>query len=156
PEQALVAPHAQALDHALALIGGELERARRLAALLLLLGIEPAEVLSDDFGGGILVNALRAHIPIGDVTAAVEHENRVIGDPLSDCMETPFALQQRLLRLAPLCDVVLERGFDPLALLGLAVQKLARLRKTRGTLFERLLQVVMGLLEAVVGEAALG
>ena len=129
PEQALVAPHAPALDDAFALVGGEVQRARRLAALLLLLGVEPAEVLPDDFGGGILVNALRAHIPIGDVTVPVEHENGVIGDALNDGAEAPFALHQRFLRLAPLGDVVLERGFEALALLGLAVQELARLRE---------------------------
>ena len=66
PEQALVAPHPPALDHAFALVGGELEGARRLAALLLLLGIEPTEMLADDFRRRVLVNALRAHVPVGD------------------------------------------------------------------------------------------
>ena len=67
PEHALVAPHAPALDDIFALVGGDLERARRLAALLLLLGIEAAEVLADDFRRRVLVDALRAHVPIGDV-----------------------------------------------------------------------------------------
>src|SRR5262249_47216184 len=100
-------------------VAGEMERARRLAALLLLLGVEAAEVLSDDFGGGILVDSLRAHVPIGDGAVAVEHEDSVVRDALSDGAKPPFDLHQRLLLLAALGDAVLERGFDPLALIDL-------------------------------------
>ena len=124
PEQALVAPHAPALDDVLALVGGDLEGARRLAALLLLLGIEPAEVLADDLGRRVLVDALRAHVPVGDVAVRVEHEDRVVGDALDHHAKAPFAFHQRLLRLAALGDVVLERVLDPFALLDLGVQHL--------------------------------
>ena len=67
PEQALVAPNAPAFDDVFALVGGDLESARRLAALPLLFGIEAAEVLADDFRRRVLVDALRAHVPVGDV-----------------------------------------------------------------------------------------
>ena len=156
PEQALVTPHAPALDGAFAFVGGEVERPRRLAALLLLLGVEAAEVLSDDLRRSVLVNALRAHVPIRDVTAAVEHEDRVVGDALNHRAKTPLALHQRLLRLAALGDVLLERGFDPLALLDLGVQDLCRVLEARGTFFERLLQVVVRALKIFRGAAALG
>src|SRR5262249_60697741 len=69
PEQALVAPHAPALDGAFALVGGHMQRPRGLATVLLFLGVEPAEMLPDNFRRGVLVNALRPHVPVGDVTA---------------------------------------------------------------------------------------
>ena len=131
PEQALVAPHPPALDHAFALVGSDLEGTRRLAALLLLLGIEATEMLADDFRRRVLVDALRAHVPVGDVAVLVEHEDRVVGDALDDHPKAPFAFHQRLLRLAALGDVVLERGLDPLPLLDLGVQKFGGLGETR-------------------------
>src|SRR6266478_2394969 len=137
------APHTPALDGTFALVGGDLERPRRLAALLLLLGVEETEVLPDDFRRGVLVNSLRPHVPVGDVAAAVEHEDRVIGDALDDGPKAPFALQQRLLRLAALGDVVLERGFDALALLDLRIKDLGGLLEGRGAFLDCFLQVVM-------------
>ena len=140
PEQALVAPHAPAFDDAFALVGGELERARRLAALLLLLGIEPAEVLADDFRRRVLVDALRTHVPVGDVSVPVEHEDRVVGDALDDHPKAPFAFHERLLRLAALGDVVLERGLDALPLLDLGCRTsvaFLRSRCARATVFRR-------------------
>ena len=156
PEQALVAAHAPTLDDAFALVAGEMERACRLAALLLLLGVEAAEVLSDNFGRGILMDSLRAHVPIGDGAAAVEHEDRVVRDALNDGAKPPFALHQRLLRLAALGDVVLERGFDPLALIDLDAQGLARVGKPRAAFTERVPQVVVRALEVFRGAAAVG
>src|SRR5262249_46708739 len=156
PEQALVPPHAPALDGAFALVAGELERARGLSALLLLLGVESTEVLSDNLRRAVLVDALPAHIPIGDVTAAVEHEDRVIGDALNHRAKTPFAFHERLLRLAALGDVVFERGFGPLALLDLGVQDLGRVLEGGAAFLERLLQFIMRALELFFGAAALG
>ena len=138
---ALVAPHAPAFGSILALVGGDLERARRLAALPLLLGVEAAEMLADDLGRRVLVDALRARVPVGDVAVRIEHEDRVVGDALDEQPKAPFAFHQRLLRLAALGDVVLERGFDALSLLDLGVQHLVglfeRRRCARRTLFSR-------------------
>ena len=100
-------------------------------------------MLPDDFRRGVLVNALRPHVPVGDATAAVEHEDRVVGDALDDRPKAPFALHQRLLRLAALGDVVLERGFDALALLDLGMKDLGRLLEGHGAFRDRLAQVVM-------------
>src|SRR5262249_39205683 len=141
-DQSLAAPYAPALDGAFALVGGHMQRPRGLATVLLFLGVEPAEMLPDNFRRGVLVNALRPHVPVGDVTAAVEHEDRVIGDALDDRAKAPFPLHQRLLRLAALGDVVLERGFDALALLDLGMKDLARLLEGHGAFRDRLLQFV--------------
>src|SRR5262249_11901312 len=156
PEWALVAPNAPAFDGTFALVGGDLQRARGLAAVLLLLGIEPAEMLPDDFHRGVLVNALRPHVPVGDVTVAVEHEDRVVGDALDDRPKSPLALHQRLLRLAALGDVVLERGFDALALLDLGMNDLGRLLESYGAFRDRLAQVVMRALYILLGAATAG
>ena len=152
PELALVAPHAPALDGIFALVGGDLERARRLAALLLLLGIEAAEVLADDFRRRVLVDALRAHVPVGDVAVAIEHEDRVIGDALDDHAKAPLAFDQRLLRLAPLGDVVLAARLRRACVCSISVcsTSLACL-EGRGALFQRLLQVVMRALQIFLG-----
>src|SRR5260370_37941449 len=80
PEQTLVAPDAPAFDGAFALVGGHMERPRRLATVLLLLGQEPAEMLPDAFRRGLLVNALRTPVSVGDATASVQRGNSVIGD----------------------------------------------------------------------------
>ena len=50
PERGLVAPHLPALGSILAFIGGNMKRARRFAALPLLLCVEAAEMLADDLG----------------------------------------------------------------------------------------------------------
>ena len=68
----------------LALVGGDLEGARRLAALLLLFGVEAAEVLANDFARRVAVNPLRARVPVGDVAFGIEHEDRVVGDALDE------------------------------------------------------------------------
>src|SRR5260370_9240905 len=94
PEQTLVAPYAPAFDGAFALVGGHMERPRGLATVLLLLGVEPAEMLPDAFRRGVLGNALRPHVPVGDVTAASWHENRVIGAALANGAQRPSVLHQ--------------------------------------------------------------
>src|SRR3984893_14047573 len=131
-------------------------RRRGLAAVLLLLGVEPAEMLTDDFRRGVLVNTLRPHVPVGDGTAAVEHENRVIGDALDDRAKAPFALHQRFLRLSGLGDVVLERRFDALALLDLAMKDLGLLLEGRRAFLDRFLQLVMRALQILFGAATVG
>src|SRR5262249_26706037 len=156
PEQTLVAPYAPAFDGAFALVGGHMERPRGLATELLLLGVEPAEMLPDDFPRGVLVNALCPHVPVGDLTAAVEHENRVIRYALDDRAEAPFGLPQRLLRLAALGDVVLERRFDALALLDLTMKDRGRLLEGRGAFLDRFLQLVMRALQILFGAATVG
>jgi hypothetical protein len=60
------------------------------------------------------------------------------------------------LRLAPLGDVVLERRLDPFSLLDLGVQHLGGLLKGRAALVERLLQVVVGPSQILLGAAAGG
>ena len=90
------------------------------------------------------MDALRAHVPVGDIAVAVEHEDRVVGDALDHHAKAPFAFHERLLRLAALGDVVLERCLDPFSLLDLGVQHLGGLLEGRAALVERLLQVVIG------------
>ena len=68
PQLTLVTPYTPSLYHTFALIGGDLEGACRLAALLLLFGMESTEVLSDDFHRRVLQNALRTHVPVADVS----------------------------------------------------------------------------------------
>ena len=80
-------------------------------------------MLADDFGRRVLVDALRAHVPVGDVAVRIEHEDRIIGDALNDHPKAPLAFHQRFLRLAALGDVVLERGLDALPLLDLGMQR---------------------------------
>ena len=49
PKRGLVAPYLPAFGSILALIGGNLKRARRLAALTPLFSVEAAEMLANDF-----------------------------------------------------------------------------------------------------------
>ena len=147
---------APTLDDAFSLVAGDLESARRLAALPLLFGIEAAEVLADDFRRRVLVDALRAHVPVGDVAVLIEHEDRVIGDALDDHAKAPLAFDQRLLRLAALGDVVSQRHLDAFPLVDLGVEHIAGGLEGRGPLVQRFLQLVMRALQVLLGLATGG
>src|SRR3954463_12180599 len=156
PERALAPPHPPALDRAFALVCSDLEGTRRLAALLLLPGIEATEMLADDFRRRVLVDALRTHVPVGDVAVLVEHEDRVVGNALDDHPKAPFAFHQRLLRLAALGNVMVERGLDPFPLLDFGIQKLGGLGETCGPFLRRFPHVIMRTLQTFFGPATGG
>src|SRR5262249_32575309 len=156
PELALVTPYTQSFDGTFALIGGDLEGSRRLAVLLLLVGMESTEVLSDDFHGRVLQNALSTRVPVGDVAIRVEHEHRVIGDALNKEPKAPFAFHERYLCLAALEDLVLKRGFDTFPLLALGLNDRAGLLEIHCALMERLPQLLVRTLQILLGIAAGG
>ena len=78
PEQAAVLAHTPALVLDTAFLRGEFELALRPAALQGILRIEHREMLSQDFGGAVSLDALGAGIPADDLPFAVEQENRIV------------------------------------------------------------------------------
>ena len=145
PERGLVAPHLPAFGSVLALIGGDMQRARRLAALPLLLGVEAAEMLADDLVRRILVDPLRAGVPVGHAPVGIEHEDRVIGDALNQQPEAPLAVAR-----APLCAArrwamsCLSAASTRLLCVDLGIQGLVGLAQLRRALVHHALQVVIG------------
>src|SRR5262249_57326670 len=117
----------------------DLERARRLPALLLLLEIELAEVQADDLAAAVTVDPLRALVPLGDVTVGTEHEDRIILHAVDEQAEAPLALRQRLGHLLELGDLALERGLGALAVLGLGAQHRVGLLERRRAALEQAL-----------------
>src|SRR5262249_35631089 len=123
PKSALVAAHTPTLDGVFALVCGDLEGPSRFAGLLLFLGIKSTEVPADDFRRRILMDALRTHVPVGDTSIPIKHEDGIVGDSLDDSPKAPFAFHERLLRLASLGNVVLEGVLDSFALLDLGMKR---------------------------------
>src|SRR5262249_44509865 len=98
PEAAAVLAYPPAFGFVAALARRELEGARRDAGRPFLLGIEPAEMVPDDFVGGVALYGLPARVPVGHHAARVEHVDRVIDDALDQQAEQALALEQCPLR----------------------------------------------------------
>ena len=113
-------------------------------------------MLTDDLGRRVLIDSLRAQVPVGDIAVAVEHKDRVVGDALDDRAKAPFAFHKRLLCFAALSNALLERGLNPLSLLDLSVQHFGGLLERRTALVQRLLQVVIRPPQIFLGAATDG
>ena len=68
------------------------ERTRRYAGITIFLGVENAEVLSDDFFRRITLDVLGPGIPGGDVARRIELEDRIIDDRFDQLPITAFTL----------------------------------------------------------------
>ena len=94
-----------------------LELVLRPPALARLLRIEGREMLADDLGGFVALDALRAAVPGGDVAVGIEHEDRVVADALDEQAKALLALPQGFLVRAALGQVARDLGeADELAL----------------------------------------
>ena len=67
-------------------------------------------MLSDDFVGGIALEALCASIPICDDPARIEHVNRVVKHPFNEDSEPPLGFDNGLLCLHVFSDVARNLG----------------------------------------------
>ena len=98
PEAAAVLANPQPFVLEPALAGGDRQAALRQADGAILVGVELGEVLTDNFIGGVALEALAAEVPVGDQSVGIEHVDRVVGDPLHQQPEPLFAQPQRVLR----------------------------------------------------------
>jgi hypothetical protein len=73
------------------------ERAHRHAFPLILLRVETREVLSDDIFGAITLDAFGSAVPSRDSSLRIEHEDRVVLDPLHQQLELLLARSQCLM-----------------------------------------------------------
>ena len=64
--------------------GGNAKLHLALAGLHILERIEAREVLADNFVGAIPLDALRTNVPRRDMSARIEHEDRVVAHALDD------------------------------------------------------------------------
>ena len=142
PEHAFVASHPPAFGDVLALVGGDLQGARRLATLLFLLGVEAAEVLTDDLARRVVMDPLRTRVPVGDVAFGIEHEDRVVGHALNEQAEPPFAFRQRLLRFTALGEILHQRGLDVFPLFDLGIEDVVRLLERGSPLQHDALEII--------------
>src|SRR5690606_29904893 len=87
PEQAAVLAAAQALLFIFALLARLRQRAGRLAAGPVLIGVEAREMLADALARPVALDPLRAGVPAGDAAFDVEHEDRIIVHALDEHAE---------------------------------------------------------------------
>src|SRR5258708_38451161 len=80
PEAAAVLSHAPRLGLVPALAGREFERARWETAFSILSRIQNRKVLTHDLRRRVTVCALGLGIPIGHISLAIEHDDRVLGN----------------------------------------------------------------------------
>ena len=81
-EQRAILANAPSLDFVLASLDRQLERTVRFASTALVRPIKYAEMLADDFVGGIADDLFRRAVPAGDASCRVEHENGIVGNAL--------------------------------------------------------------------------
>ena len=98
PEAAAILADAPAFGLVAAFHGRAQKRAHRQAFALVLLRVEAREVLADDLFGVITLDAFGAAVPSRDSSLRIEHEDRVVRDPLHEQLELPFACSQCLVR----------------------------------------------------------
>ncbi len=89
---------------------GNGKAARRLSAHAILLGVEAREMLADDLGRLIALDALGAAVPVADDARGIEHVDRVVGDAFHQPPEKLLAAPQLFFRLAPLGKVPRDLG----------------------------------------------
>ena len=102
-----------------AFVSRELQGARRLTLLLLLLGVKTAEVLSNDISCLVIMNPLSTHVPIDDISLRVEHKDSIIRHSLDKHSKAPLAVRERVLSFTPFDNVLPEGSLDALPLLNL-------------------------------------
>ena len=86
-EQRAVLFDAPPLDGVLAVLDGQFEHAVRFARAPLVGPVEHAEMLADDFVGGVADDLLRGRVPARHAPRSVEQENRVIDDAFDQDLE---------------------------------------------------------------------
>src|ERR1700730_2985006 len=64
------------------------------AVLPVLVAVKAGKMLPDDFRWLIALDSLSAGIPVHHGAGWIEHEDRVVGDPLNQYSETPLAFLQ--------------------------------------------------------------
>ena len=110
PELGAVLANAPPLGLVATLARRRRQRPCRYAGGAVLLGVERAEMVPDDIGRRVTLDALRARVPGGHDAVRVELEDRVIHDGVDETAETRFALQQTLARLLALGHVARDLG----------------------------------------------
>ena len=95
PEARAVFAQPPALLLEAALARRHLQLPLRLAALDLLRRVEAREMLADDLGGGVALDALRAGVPARDAALGIEHEDGVVDDALHHQPEAPLAVGEQ-------------------------------------------------------------
>ena len=108
PEARAVLADAPALVLEAALFHRRLQGAFRQAGGAVFLGIEPGEVLAEDFRLLVALESPRARIPARDHAGRIEHVDRVVGNrideqPIAAIVALGCAHPLRSLQLGPLC-----------------------------------------------------
>ena len=104
-ETGTVLAHAPAFVLSATLQTGLLEVLFRLGPSHIQRREKPGQVRPDDFVGPIAQQPFGAAIPTGDLSGGIEHENRVVLDPLHEQTETLLTLVQRLFHPLAFADV---------------------------------------------------
>jgi hypothetical protein len=120
PEARSVLAHAPALGVEPSLPRRRGERDRRAVRRTVLLGIEAAEMLPDDLGVLVALDALGARVPGRDDAIGIELEDRIVDDGLDQMAEAAFALEQLLLFETPLRHVAGDLGEPDQPAVGVA------------------------------------
>src|SRR5206468_5742284 len=94
PERRAVLAHAPALLREAAFARRDLELPLRLAVRDLLGRVEAREMLADDLGRGVALDALGTGVPARDAAVRIEHEDRVVDDALHHQAEASLALRE--------------------------------------------------------------
>ena len=99
PEQAAVAADAPRVGFKPAIGRGDLERAIRRSRRPVLLRVEARIMLTDDLGGGVALDRLRARIPARDDAVRGQPVQRIVLDAADEEFELAIALCPRTQRL---------------------------------------------------------
>src|SRR2546421_9367250 len=117
PERRAVLAYAPTLRLESSVPSGDRQCAVRQPVFLILRGVEPGKMLTNNLLCPIALDPLGAGVPVGDDASRIQHENGVICYPLDEKSEAAFALTKLCQRHRQLsgtsCHELVERLIAP-------------------------------------------
>src|SRR3984957_12731557 len=110
PEKGAILANAPTLFLVAAALPCKPERARGPAGGLICTGIEPREVLADDFFRAVAFDALTTGVPVGNQAGRIDHVEGIIGDTIHQQPKMPLALPEGVGGLVPFGNVAGNLG----------------------------------------------